>query len=268
MCTCILSLLLIFLRALYCGWVSNDSDDPEVPVQSTTNERYSGAGDEEEDPARRFLEVVYRPECTGFYSNLSALALLIVSVVFMIFTGCMLVEQIEAISTNNSKIARMKMRVGQAGTELARVTEEFNEMFGGASNEVAWHWFVPMEVRFPRSMQKVVLGYEWDETFDPVPYEEPTATIHTSNGMSAGGGSIPAVDEEKGISLELTPTSTRRTPSSVEIPPAAASPAIRATSTGSTSSSTTSAEGKSSLKQRGGSRGPDSRLKPAPGTFA
>ena len=23
-------------------------------------------------------------------------------------------------------------------------------------------------------MRKVVLGYEWDETFDPVPYEEPT----------------------------------------------------------------------------------------------
>lgn len=64
-------------------------------------------------------------------------------------------------------------RVGQAGTELSRVTEEFNEMFGGQSNEVAWHWFFPLSVDFPRGMQKVVMGFEWDETFDATPYEEP-----------------------------------------------------------------------------------------------
>eukprot|EP00980_Cylindrotheca_fusiformis_P021482 scaffold8353_cov138-Cylindrotheca_fusiformis.AAC.13 len=79
---------------------------------------------------------------------------------------------VEAIRTNSSKIARMKMKVGQAGTELSRVTEEFNEMFGGESSNVAWHWFLPLSVEFPRGMKKVVLGFEWDETFNPTPYVE------------------------------------------------------------------------------------------------
>jgi hypothetical protein len=84
----------------------------------------------------------------------------------------MLCDTVDAIRTNSSKIARMKMRVGTAGTELSRVTEEFNEMFGGESNAVAWHWFIPVSPQFPRGMKKVVLGYEWDETFENQPYEE------------------------------------------------------------------------------------------------
>ena len=88
-------------------------------------------------------------------------------------------------------------RVGQGGTELSRVTEEFNEMFGGESNEVAWHWFLPLQVEFPRGMQKVVLGYEWDETFDPTPYQEP----NSNNGDLEMGAAPPA-----GGRIELTST--------------------------------------------------------------
>jgi hypothetical protein len=151
---------------------------------------------------------MYPEECYGFYNNHATLGLLIIAVTFMFFTFCMLLEQIDAIRTNASKIARMKMRVGQAGTELARVTEEFNEMFGGTTSEVAWHWFLPCEVEFPRGMKKVVLGYEWDETFDSVPYEEPSIT-HGST-MSVGGA---ATDEELG-SVELTSSvSSATTPS-------------------------------------------------------
>lgn len=173
---------MLFLRAMYCGWTIDDSDDPK--------------------DNNRLLKVQYREECYGFYNSYATLGLLIVAVIFMIFTCCMLCEQIEAIETNASKIARMKMRVGQAGTELARVTEEFNEMFGGSSNKVAWHWFLPFAVEFPRGMKKVVLGYEWDETFDSVPYEEST-TNHESSVMSVGGAH--STDEELG-SLELTST--------------------------------------------------------------
>jgi len=156
---------------------------------------------------RRLLAVESREECYGFYNSYATLALLIVAVVFMIFTFCMLIEQIDAIQTNSSKIARMKMRVGQGGTELARVTEEFNEMFGGTSNAVAWHWFLPLEVRFPRGMKKVVLGYEWDETFDAVPYEEPS--FNHGSTMTVGGA---GTDEETGL-VELT-----RVPSTAALP--------------------------------------------------
>ena len=31
------------------------------------------------------------------------------------------------------------------------------KMFGGNSNKVAWHWFLPLKVEFPRGMEKVVV---------------------------------------------------------------------------------------------------------------
>ena len=121
------------------------------------------------DPTENLIE-----SCEFWHHNWMVLAVTLFSGLFLTFTSCMLGEQTEAIRTNASKIARMKMKVGQAGTELSRVTEEFNEMFGGDSNKVAWHWFLPLPVTFPQGMKKVVLGYEWDETFDPSPFEEPT----------------------------------------------------------------------------------------------
>lgn len=147
MSSCLVSLCLIGLRTLHCGGPS--------PILS---------------PNPRD-----RKECNGWNESYSGLVLLVVSVVFFLFTSCMLVEQIEAIQTNTSKIARMKMSVGNAGTELSRVTEEFNEMFGGDNNQVALHWLIPTPVRFPNGMKKVVLGYDWDETFDAVPYQEPNS---------------------------------------------------------------------------------------------
>lgn len=285
MCTCILSLFLIFVRALHCGWVSdtegdsvssrepNTSDihelhDTITAAENTTLSSTESIGDEN----GRILELTYRQECHGFYDSYATLILLIISVVFMIFTCCMMFEQVEAIQTNSSKIARMKMRVGQAGTELARVTEEFNEMFGGVSNQVAWHWFLPLEVEFPRGMKKVVLGYEWDETFDPVPYEEPSSTVPPYSGMSAGGGSSHAVvDEEGGSAVELTSqvssnsiTSMSSTSLRVDT-----QPVTREISDGAGEEATFSGTPVLSTKlpqliQRGNSRG---QLKPAPGTL-
>merc|ERR1719261_350217 len=66
----------------------------------------------------------------------------------------------------------MKQRVGQAGTEFRRVTEEFNEMFGGNSVKPVWHWFLPVAITFPRGMKKVVLGFDYDESFPSSPYQE------------------------------------------------------------------------------------------------
>jgi hypothetical protein len=66
----------------------------------------------------------------------------------------------------------MKMSVGETGTEYSRVTEEFNEMFGGTSPHASWHWFLPLPVTFPRGMRTVVLGYEWDERSQGVAFEE------------------------------------------------------------------------------------------------
>lgn len=61
-------------------------------------------------------------------------------------------------------------------------------MFGGESNEISWHWFFPLPVEFPRGMHKVVMGFEWDETFDAAPYEEPKANGDVEMGVTSGGG--------------------------------------------------------------------------------
>lgn len=295
MCSCILSLFLLFIRAMHCGWVTDDSSDSAASSYSFStaaisgnshsndyNNELGGEGEEEGGgdqytDGTRFLELHYREECHGFYNSYATLILLIVSVVFMIFTCCMLMEQIEAIETNSSKIARMKMRVGQAGTELARVTEEFNEMFGGNSNKVAWHWFLPTEVEFPRGMQKVVLGYDWDETFDPVPYEEGNGGLHTNsntnnnydynntNGVSTGRG----FDEELGSSIELTSTASKTILLSESgnglnhIPRSTSSDGEE----GSLLGTSVSNGRHTHLTQRSNSRGPETRLKEAPGTL-
>jgi hypothetical protein len=168
---CIVTLFMMILRAIHCSYTKDTEDGVSVGTD------LSGT---EEDPSRRFLS--REEECEGWYESVAVLALMIISFIFMVFTCCMLFEQLEAIETNSSKIARMKMRVGQAGTELQRVTEEFNEMFGGSTKEAALHWFLPIPVEFPRGMRKAVLGYEWDATFDPVPYEEPGSRDEETGG--------------------------------------------------------------------------------------
>jgi tellurite resistance protein TehA-like permease len=83
MTSCLFVLCLIGLRTWHCGF----------PVPSS-------------EEAKR----VYAEECRGWNESYASLILLIISVVFLIFTACMLFENLEAIETNASKIARMKMR--------------------------------------------------------------------------------------------------------------------------------------------------------------
>ena len=114
----------------------------------------------------------------------------------------MLLEQTEAISTNMSKIARMKTRSGMVShpNEYAPVATEFNEVFGGQHPGLAWHWLVPLKVQFPEWAIDNIMGYEWDVTFDAVPYQEVVDTtdgdsstasgVSRSSGMSSLGGPL------------------------------------------------------------------------------
>jgi hypothetical protein len=179
--TCLLSLLFLSIRFVQCGYYTEEEEE-EQP------------GEEVIDPGRRILAAsriyVYQ-ECNDFFDGKLILGLLIAALVFLVFTVSMGCEQLEAIRTGKGKIARMKLSVGQAGTELERVTEEFNEMFGGSSPHVSWHWFLPLPVSYPRGMQKVVLGYEWDETLPALPYnpdgssndEDPNITGDVEEGL-------------------------------------------------------------------------------------
>eukprot|EP00559_Dactyliosolen_fragilissimus_P004280 CAMPEP_0184866574 /NCGR_PEP_ID=MMETSP0580-20130426/22798_1 /TAXON_ID=1118495 /ORGANISM="Dactyliosolen fragilissimus" /LENGTH=312 /DNA_ID=CAMNT_0027366313 /DNA_START=203 /DNA_END=1141 /DNA_ORIENTATION=+ len=99
--------------------------------------------------------------------------LLAVSIIFMIFTSCMLAEQLEAILTGTSKIARLKLRSGRAGPELERVAQDFNETFGGDTGPgIALHWFLPLRVTFPSGNKSEVMGYEFNDDFPREAFQE------------------------------------------------------------------------------------------------
>ncbi|CAB9527749.1 S-acyltransferase 13 [Seminavis robusta] len=225
MTTCMTSIFMIITRAVRCGYVrenpSGDASEASMFAPNATQEEEEIKEEEKEgdlDEGRGLLRglqslapTYVHEECEDFHQTYTVVILFCVAVTFMIFTACMMIEQIEAIQTNQGKIARMKMRVGQGGTELTRVTEAFNEMFGGTSPKASWHWFVPLPVRFPTGMHKVVMGYEWDPTFDPVPFRddrpdagsEGTSTSDEPTSATEGTSETPEeppVDVETGLS--------------------------------------------------------------------
>jgi hypothetical protein len=195
--TCLLSLLFLVVRVIRCGYVTGGSDD-----DNNNNNKDGNVND------NRFLgesRYVYQ-ECNNFYGNHVITALALASLIFLIFSCSMGCEQLDAIASGKSKIARMKMRVGSNDTEFTRVTEEFNEMFGGDSPDPEWHWFWPSAVVYPRGMEKVVLGYEWDPSFDAAPFRqndsESASSLSMSSSLAAGADELELGDMEGGL---LTP---------------------------------------------------------------
>ena len=206
--SCLISLLLLLIRVIHCGYLIDTEGKEEALSDATGNRAY----EREEDPINlRLLEndKVYRySECNDFYASPFVMGLLVASIVFLVFTCTMGCEQIEAIETGKGKIARMKMKVGQAGTEFSRVTEEFNEMFGGTSPRAAWHWLWPDLVKFPSGMKQVVLGFEWDPTYDFEPYESDNGSDRELDEMENGKAvsTVPAALDE-GDGLVAVPSS-------------------------------------------------------------
>jgi hypothetical protein len=159
--SCLVSILLLFLRYFHCGYHkhNNYNNSQSAPPE-----------------CQRFLGNKGDDDGNSQYNNMSVTVLGIVSLVFLAFTTAMSCEQLEAIQTGKGKIARMKTArstmttIGggrnreqqQQTDEYERVTDEFNEMFGGNSPHVAWHWWLPTTVQFPQGMKPIVLGFDFD----------------------------------------------------------------------------------------------------------
>jgi len=122
----------------------------------------------------------------------------VVTVLFFFFTCCMLLEQTEAISTNMSKIARMKTRAGLvAPSEYAPVATEFNEVFGGDHPHLSWHWFLPLPVRFPEWAAHNIMGFEYDSVQHPaVPYQEPSNCDSSAGSGLSGMSGVSSVGRQ------------------------------------------------------------------------
>jgi len=211
--TCTLSLLLLGVRAVHCGYMIDVEEGEKDAFDNNNNARGGtyggGGGGEGTDRGLGGVESIYRyPGCSNFYSSHAVLGLFLSSLIFLVFTCSMGCEQMEAVETGKGKIARMKMRVGDAGTEFRTVTEEFNEMFGGQSPEMALHWFLPFNVEFPRGMKKVVLGYDWDESFDPEAFEPPTtrAAINPSPSDPLGDHEMQQMEGGEMIQARTPPS--------------------------------------------------------------
>ena len=67
--------------------------------------------------------------CVELYT-MQTIVLLVMSIAFLVFTCVMLFDQVDAIESNQSKIARMKVRQGQDLGEYDKVATGYNEMFG------------------------------------------------------------------------------------------------------------------------------------------
>ena len=165
--------------------------------------------------------------CTEIYS-VRIIALSIMAFAFLIFTCCMLFEQIDAIESNTSKIARMKMRMGQdEDGEYGKVAQGFNEMFGvglgSMDANVGLHWFLPMRVQFPEGLRDKVLGFEYCHEWRGKIYQEEdddeeggmataSATASRSSSRARGSGASGALmssdsddhDDHGGGEIELS----------------------------------------------------------------
>jgi DHHC palmitoyltransferase len=194
---CATTWLLIGVRLWHCsrhfaGTVHNDSESSSSSIPQNRFLAASNAYTNPHDVLKHFPAALFPDECRDLVSDPWVRTLALASVLFLVFTTVMGCEQIEAIRSGRGKIARLQQSVGRNGTELASVTSEFNEMFGGTSPHVAWHWFVPTPVQFvPRGMKSVVLGYEFNETCLSVPYQEDEAAYSLDE---AECGSVPTED--------------------------------------------------------------------------
>jgi len=147
---------------------SNDSDSNNANVP--TDESSDATTFFNTATYTRMLSALY-PGCEDeshvFFDGEAIACIVIVCAVF-IFTVVMMFDQYEAVSSNMSKIARMKVanNVDDDASDLSsleRVAIDFNEVFGGSSNSFRLHWLIPTAVDFPGDNGDAILGYELDE---------------------------------------------------------------------------------------------------------
>ena len=122
------------------------------------------------------------------------MALSVATTLFFFFTLCMLADQYLAVTSNVSKIARLKIQHGgeEQAEDLQRVADDFNEMFGtngqAAKSGFQWHWLVPLPVIFPDGVHDEILGYRIGNCLG----EQPWRPCKHPTPPFVGGGALAA----------------------------------------------------------------------------
>ena len=94
---------------------------------------------------------------TDANDNILGVLLLVESILFGLFTLCMIADQGSSISSNQTQIDRLKnMR-----HESPAHTLEVNEVFGTPSSiSCQFSWIIPTIVKFPDNVKDKILGYQ------------------------------------------------------------------------------------------------------------
>lgn len=81
--------------------------------------------------------------------------LAIEALLFGLFTSCMIIDQIETVTTNLTQIDRLK------GESLNNTLPDVNEVFGGNGLQSGFRldWLAPIAVKFPASIRDEIYGF-------------------------------------------------------------------------------------------------------------
>ena len=85
------------------------------------------------------------------------LGLVVESMLFGLFTSCMMIDQWDVVNSNVTHIDRLKGESG--GDRVAGLTEVFGMLKGSASSP-RWDWLSPFaKVCFPKGLQDDIMGF-------------------------------------------------------------------------------------------------------------
>jgi len=94
---------------------------------------------------------------TNANENILGVLLLVESILFGLFTLCMIADQGSSISSNQTQIDRLKNMRHEAPAHILEV----NEVFGTPGNiSCQWTWIIPIVVQFPDNLKDKILGYQ------------------------------------------------------------------------------------------------------------
>jgi hypothetical protein len=103
----------------------------------------------------QYLACILRENCASLNAGkqLMIIFLVIESILFGLFTLCMMGDQMTVITTNQTQIDRLKNKKYAYQTEI-------NEVFGSDIQiRCAWSWLYPYPVKFPVHIRDIILGF-------------------------------------------------------------------------------------------------------------
>lgn len=132
-------------------------------------------------------------------------AVLVEAILFGLFTLCMLADQSETITSNQTQIDRLK-------NERHDIQEEINEVCGTPANvKCDKSWFLPTQINFPAKFKDKIYGYVLPLAIptDGIS-EDQSLELTPLNGGSGDGGDCAGHGDESVVECDETNTFSRQ----------------------------------------------------------